>query len=179
MSLEKVYFEFSKGYNDNYYVELAQTEVLVVPIIIDSICDNLSNCRRSERVLEKISKNNPRIVYPYYEYILRLFDSKDRFISWNTWKIITNILSCDTENIWNNLRQKFFEALSSNLIAEFSIACDCVENILKYKPEDKNKIFEILENVSTRDFMFENDPSPTCSAVAEEKVKILFENIEK
>lgn len=178
MNLEKLYNEFSAKMNDSYYVELSKKEVLAVPLLIDIMLDDsTSNSRWAETLLEKISAECPRIVYPYFQYILQMFDKTDNFAVWNVWKIISNLLVCDSENYWNDVRQKYFEALKSVQITEFSIACDCADKVVASKPNELTCIAEILNNVEQRDFYVAGEISKASTDVAVEKAKIFFERI--
>ena len=57
MSIEKVYYELSKGLDDEYYVELASKNVMLVPVLIDFITSEHSFTQKSESLLEKSVKN--------------------------------------------------------------------------------------------------------------------------
>lgn len=174
MSIEKIYYEFSKGLDDQYYMDLASREVLVVPLLIDIMFESSTNSRWAENLIEKISEKNPRIVYPYFNYISQAFDKTNVFISWNVWKIISNILECDSDNLWENVRLKYFKALNSNMIAEFSIVCDCARKVIAYKPEEKDKICKTLVHIDEREFVVAGEISPQSLEVAKEKVQNLF-----
>ena len=74
MSLQNIYFELSKEMDDEYYTELARTEVLLIPVIIDKIYENPVNSFYAEGLLEKISKVLPKLVYPYFSYIAEILN---------------------------------------------------------------------------------------------------------
>lgn len=175
MNFEKIYAEFSKGMNDEYYVDLAFKEVLVVPLLVDiMLSDDSSNSRWSENLLEKISAECPRIVYPYFDFISHALTKNNSLTSWNVWKIITNILVCDAENLWDKVKDKYFDALKSDSIAEFSIACDCAVKIAQAKPEAEAEIEKIMKNIDSRQFLVADEISETSLNVAKEKAELFL-----
>lgn len=167
MYFDNIYAEFQKGKSDEYYTQLAEKEVLAVPMLVQILIDNSGKSSRwAERVLEKVSSENPYIVYPYFEYIARIFDEPDRAESWSAWKIISNILCADSRNLWDNVKDKYFTALHSTLITEYLSALSAAEKIIKAKPESKEKIFSAVSSVGTREFKICKEPSPQSNIIA-------------
>lgn len=172
MGLERIYFELKKREDDEYYIELAQNDVLLIPVITD-IMLNDSNPMNiwAQMILEKISKENPLIVYPYIGYISQAIDSKAIFNSWNVWKIISNLLVCDYRNFWEKLKSKYYTSLRSERIAEFSIACECACKIISAKPDEEKPITDILKDIDNRSFYINENLSAKSSEVAKNKAQ--------
>ena len=56
MGLERIYFELKKREDDEYYIELAQKDVLFVPVITDIMLNNSNSMSIwAQMILEKIS----------------------------------------------------------------------------------------------------------------------------
>lgn len=177
MSLEKIYFELSKDMEDEYYAELAKTEVMLIPVIIDSIHENPAKAYRAQALLDKISEESPKLVYPYFDYIVDIIGLSESVITWNVWKIIANLLSCDFDNKWNSAKDKYFSALKSNSIVEFSIACDCAEKIVLNKPDDKDNIIDILKNIGLHKYIVAGEESVGSLEVAKQKACEVLEKL--
>ena len=175
MSLENIYYELSQNMDDEYYVEFAEKEFLTVPVLIDIMLTE--NNSRAESILEKISEKNPWAVYTYFEYITDKIKECERFLCWNFWKIVANILPCDCRNLWSKVKNDYIKSLSSTQIAEFSIACDCAEKIIKAKPEDMEEILAVLVDATRREFKIADVVSLQCNEVAREKVGNLLEHL--
>lgn len=172
MGLERIYFELRKREDDEYYVELARNDVLFIPVITDIMLSESNPMNIwAQMLLEKISEENPLIVYPYIGYISQVIDKKTILNSWNVWKIISNLLVCDYQNYWENLKNKYYNSLNSERIAEFSIACDCACKIISEKPEEEKPITDILKNMENRDFYINENLSPKSSEVAKNKAQ--------
>lgn len=170
MGLERIYFELKKREEDEYYIKLAENDVLFIPVITD-IMLNATNSMNlwAQMLLERISEENPLIVYPYIGYISRIIDKDTIFDSWNVWKIISNLLVCDYQNYWEKLRNKYYASLNSERIAEFSIACDCACKIISAKPDEEKTITEILKDMDNRSFYINGNLSSKSNEVAKNK----------
>lgn len=178
MGIEKIYLELSKREEDEYYIKLAENEVLFVPVVVDILLEK--NNRLSgwaESLLEKISEKHPMIVYPYISYISRALDNSDDFGKWNVWKIISNIIACDYCDYWQNLKERYFCSLKSSQISEFSISCECALKIISAKPDDRAAIIDILSKVSEREFILAGKPSSECLSVAKQRADEVLERI--
>ena len=170
MGLERIYFELKKREDDEYYIELAKSDVLFIPVITD-IMLNATNSMNiwAQMLLERISEENPLIVYPYIGYISQIIDKDTIFDSWNVWKIISNLLVCDYQNYWEKLRNKYYSSLKSERIAEFSIACECACKIISAMPDEEKPITEILKDMDNRSFYINGNLSPKSNEVAKNK----------
>ena len=172
MGLERIYFELKKREDDEYYIELAQKDVLFIPVITDIMLNNSNSISVwAQMILEKISEKNPLIVYPYIGYISEIIDRKTIFNSWSVWKIITNLLVCDYQNYWDNLKSKYYASLQSERIAEFSIACECACKIISAKPDEEKPIINILKDMDNRNFYINENLSQKSSEVAKNKAQ--------
>lgn len=87
------------------------------------------------------------------------------------WKIITNLLVCDYQNYWDNLKSKYYASLKSERIAEFSIACECACKIISAKPDEEKPITDILKDMDNRNFYINEILSPKSSEVAKYKAQ--------
>lgn len=178
MSIEKVYYELSKGLDDEYYVELASKNVMLVPVLIDFITSEHSFTQKSESLLEKISEKYPLVIYPYFNYIADIIISNNDLSSFCAWKIIANILEVDSLNLWDNIKENYFTALNSENITEFSISCDCAPKIISAKPLDKEEIVKILADTQNRSFSAGGQVSEVCRKIAMEKADSALQQIE-
>ena len=178
MGVERIYFELNKREEDEYYIELAQKDVLFIPVITDIMLSESNPMNIwAQMLLEKISKENPIIVYPFIGYISQVIDKKTIFNSWNVWKIIANLLVCDYQCYWDKIKDKYYASLSSNRIAEFSIACECACKIISAKPEEKKPITDILKEIENRSFYVGEIPSPQSNKVAKDKAQEVLNTI--
>lgn len=175
MNLMQIYCELSKNKADDYYVELSKNEVLLLPVLIGITVDGTySERKRSANILQKISKSQPYQMAVFADYIIKSISIHSDFSSWYLWKCIENIFDLLDVNL---VEDEFIKALNSNILGEYSIACDCVANYILSYPNSKNKIIDILESVQNRDFIVEGKVSEICGEIACQKALSVLDEI--
>lgn len=176
MGLQQIYNEILQNYDDEYYVELAQNEILVIPLLIDIMLEGcFDDAKWAQEIIGKISQNNPKSVYPFFDYIARCLKNKTKFIAWNTWKIIVNLLIVDADDKWSSVREQYYSALCTDVITEFSIVCECAEKVVVGKPNETIEILEIFRNIDNRTFTVFGEVSNASKNVAKEKILNFFD----
>lgn len=147
MKTEQIFQEFEQRLEKEYYAQLASKEILTVPLLIEIFLDDdYANAHWAEQVLEYICEVNPKLVYPFFEFVAKGLDKCNGFLAWNTWKMITKLLPTDTENKFESVKERFYDALASKTPAEFSIACDCAVSVFINKADEQKKLLDILKN---------------------------------
>ncbi len=147
MKTEQIFQEFEQRLEKEYYAQLASKEILTVPLLIEIFLDDdYANAHWAEQVLEYICEVNPKLVYPFFEFVAKGLDNCNGFLAWNTWKLITKLLPTDTENKFESVKERFYDALVSKTPAEFSIACDCAVSVFINKADEQKKLLDILRN---------------------------------
>lgn len=178
MKMEQIIREFERALENEYYMELAKKEVMTVPLLIEVFLDDdYANSLWAEQLLECISGENPKLLYPFFEYIAKGLDSKNSYLAWNTWKILVKLLPVDSDNKFELVKEKFYDALLSHNLPEFSIACDCAVPVFYSKPNEQERILNIMKKSSEKKFYLGNDELKNSGKMAEEKVQIFFERI--
>lgn len=167
MNLMQIYCELSENKSDKYYIELSNNEVLFLPALIEIAQDGTyAERKRSADILMKISENQPYQFAVFAQYIIKAIAKHNDFSSWCLWKSIEKVFDLLDVSV---VEDEFLKALNSNILGEYSIACDCVENFISNYPNSRNKIDEILQNVKYRDFIVEGEVSEICGKIAAEK----------
>lgn len=71
MKTEQIFQEFEQRLEKEYYAQLASKEILTVPLLIEIFLDDdYANAHWAEQVLEYICEVNPKLVYPFFEFLL-------------------------------------------------------------------------------------------------------------
>lgn len=175
MNINEVYLKIIKTENDSDLIELAKNEVMAIPVLINTMLDE--NNYRAENILIGLSEQTPLLLYPYFSYIVRLLDKCDNFVSWNVWQIIANLLIVDYLEMWEDVKDKYFNAFESNNIAEILVLISTAKTVVKFKPDDKDKIFALLENCKNNKFTICNETAPHLNSVVKQAVNEFFNNL--
>lgn len=77
MKTEQIFQEFEQRLEKEYYAQLASKEILTVPLLIEIFLDDdYANAHWAEQVLEYICEVNPKLVYPFFEFVADALASK-------------------------------------------------------------------------------------------------------
>lgn len=176
MNINEVYLRIIETENDSDVVKLAKKEVMVIPILINAMLDE-NNCR-AQNILIDLSEQTPLLVYPYFQYIIQALDQYDNFTAWNTWRIIANLLIVDYLEIWEDIKDKYFKAFSSENIAEILVLISTAKSVAEYKPNDREHILKLVEACTSNSFKICGEPAPHINAVAKQAVNEFFKDID-
>ena len=66
--------------------------------------------------------------------------------------MITKLLPIDTENKFESVKERSYDALVSKTPAEFSIACDCAVSVFINKADEQKKLLDILKKSAEHKF---------------------------
>lgn len=178
MKTEQIFQEFEQRFEKEYYAQLASKEILTVPLLIEIFLDDdYANAHWAEQVLEYICEVNPKLVYPFFEFVAKGLDNCNGFLAWNTWKMITKLLPTDTENKFESVKERFYDALASKTPAEFSIACDCAVSVFINKADEQKKLLDILKKSAEHKFYIGDTEIENSGEIAKEKVQSFLERI--
>lgn len=173
-----VFQEFEQRLEKEYYAQLASKEILTVPLLIEIFLDDdYANAHWAEQVLEYICEVNPKLVYPFFEFVAKGLDNCNGFLAWSTWKMITKLLPTDTENKFESVKERFYDALASKTPAEFSIACDCAVSVFINKADEQKKLLDILKKSAEHKFYIGDTEIENSGEIAKEKVQLFLERI--
>lgn len=175
MNLMQIYAELSKNETDEYYVNLSESEVLLMPVLIEIATDGTySERKKSANILEKISKTQQYQLTVFAQYIIKAISIHNDFSSWYLWKVIENIFDLLDVDV---VETEFIKALNSNILGEYSIACDCAGKYIQSFPNSKNRIIDILKSVQNRDFIVGENVSKICGEIACQKALSALDEI--
>ncbi len=178
MKTEQIFQEFEQRLEKEYYAQLAEEEILIVPLLIKIFLDDgYTNAHWAEQVLEYISEKNPKLVYPFFGFIAKGLDNRNGFLAWSTWKVLEKLLSIDTENKFESVKERFYNALASKNPAEFSIVCDCAVSVFIGKPDERENLLDIMKKSAEHKFFIDETEIENSGKIAKEKAQIFFERI--
>lgn len=180
MSIENILFELGCNHNDKHYIDLAKKEILLVPVIIDLLSESKEGSRKRLFVLlEKIALDNPTSVYPFFNYIFNLTQSKEPALRGYAWHILAGLSRCDFQNKWEQIFDKFEKLLETSSIADFSVACGCAAEIAQNKTVFRDRIINSLSNVENRSFYLGDSANEACKLIAVQKATDVLQSLEE
>jgi hypothetical protein len=102
---------------------------------------------RSAKILKIISERNPKLLYPDWEFFVKLLDSENSILKWNAMDAIANLTKVDSSKRFDGLFKKFYSCLYEGSLITAGHVIDNSGTIALAKPEFQDKITEELLKV--------------------------------
>ena len=150
------------------------------PALISALIEGTSSPKASIRygcgaVLMELSESQPCKVYPYWNSIVALLDSKHRILTWNALAVIANLTKADNEGKFQQLFDRYYGFLGSEYMVTVANIVGNSARIAANKPSLANKILaELLkvDNLKTTPHLTEE-----CKLVIAEKTIETFDTL--
>jgi hypothetical protein len=148
--------------------------------LISALIEGTSSPKASIRygcgaVLMELSENQPCKVYPYWNSIVAMLDSKHRILTWNALAVIANLTGADKEGKFDQIFDRYFGFLGSEYMVTVANTVGYSAKIAENKPYLTDKILnEVLkvDNLKTTPHLTEE-----CKLVIAEKALETFDTL--
>ena len=98
------------------------------------------------KVLRLISEQQPVLLYPYFDFFVKLLDSDVNIFKWGAILILSNLTIVDTDNKFERIFEKYFAPITENTLIPAANVISSSATIAQAKPELTEKITkEILK----------------------------------
>lgn len=151
-------------------IESIAEEVINSPENVPQLFEGLDNNKGAirfgcEKIIRLISEEKPEIIYPYFDQIASMLESRNNILKWGAVIIISNLASVDTERKFEKIFKKYFEPVTGR---QMITASNIVKNAWKIalaKPLLVEKI--VKEILKTEKAAYENkgESSPECNRI--------------
>lgn len=94
--------------------------------------------------LQIISENNPNYLYPQWDYLQNMLESKNNYHKYIAVYLLANLTAVDSENRFNKIFDEYFGLIKGNKTMIASHVILNSRKIANNKPELKSEIIEIL-----------------------------------
>lgn len=169
MNLMQLYNELLNNESNSYYAQLAEKEILLIPILIEVVSDSkYSERMKAKSILEIISQNSPEKLVCYFDYLVSALSRYDDLACWCLWKIVVNLIEYNP-SLWEKASDKFVDCLGTSDLGKFCIVCDCCSKIAASCPQAKDVLTDALKAVPNRQFFVGKEQSQTTTEIAIEK----------
>ncbi|MCJ7570584.1 MAG: hypothetical protein MUO82_01725 [Candidatus Thermoplasmatota archaeon] len=124
----------------------------LLPEIISGVSSRKASIRYGcSNALTIISEENPKELYPYMDFFIKLLDSDYRILKWASIVIIANLTKVDTENKFDTIFDKYYGYLDDEYMVTVANIVGNSGKIALAKPYLTQKITDKLlkiENIS-------------------------------
>ena len=155
-----------KSNNADLIVELILQDLSLIRDLIYAISSGEATVRfKCAKVLRALSKANPKLLYPYFDFFSTLLDSQNNIIKWNAMDIIANITEIDTEGKFEKIFGKYYNLLNEGSLITAGHVVDNSGKIANVKHNLREQITDHLISVERITL-----PTEECRSILDGKV---------
>jgi hypothetical protein len=125
----------------------------LIPLLLSGVGSSKAAVRYGcAKVLTDLSEEHPEKLYPYFDSLIELLESKYRILTWNALAIIANLTRVDTDKKFDPIFDKFYSFLNNDYMVTVANVVGNSGKIALAKPYLIPKITDELlkvEDIST------------------------------
>ncbi|MFH1353041.1 MAG: hypothetical protein ABIH68_05645 [bacterium] len=159
--------EISKKGSDK---EKIAEQIIRNPGLLSEVFDGLNAEKAAAKygcgkVLRVISGKNPKILYPKFDFFVKMLDSENNFLKWGAIITISNLAAIDTKNKFEKIFKKYFTPITGKTMITASNIIGNSWKIALAKPKLTEKVTrEVLKSEEVK-YEHEGRISPECNNV--------------
>ena len=167
----------------NKLVDLVIKNPSAINELISALETEKSNIKFSyEKILRLISEKKPELIYPYFDFFVKLLDSENNFLKWGAIITIANLTAVDEGNKFDRVFKKYYQPIAGPVMVT---AANIVRNSWKIalaKPYLAVKITGEILKVPKGEYINRGKISAECKNVvcgkAIDSLSLFYERIE-
>jgi hypothetical protein len=132
--------------------EKIAAEVIKNPEALLSLFEGINSDKAAirygcEKTLRFISEKRPELLYPHFDFFVKLLDSKNNFLKWGAIITIANLTGADEENKFEKIFDKYFSPIAGPVMITAGNTIGSAARIALYKPHLIGRITREILNV--------------------------------
>jgi len=125
----------------------------LVPLLLEGVSHKKAAVRYGcSKVLMDLSEDHPELLYPEFDFFVKLLDSKYRILTWTAFAVIANLTTVDVDKKFDAVFDKYYSFLDVEYMVTVANLVGNSGKIANAKPYLVPKITEELlkvQNLST------------------------------
>jgi len=102
-----------KSISKEQLLEKVKHDFKLIPEIVNGMNSSKAAIRYGcGKVLMDLSKKKPKKLYPYFDFFVKILDSKYRILTWQAMAIIANLTSVDTDGKFDSIFKKYYNFIN-------------------------------------------------------------------
>lgn len=125
----------------------------LIPLLLEGVGHKKAAVRYGcSKVLMDLSEDHPELLYPEFDFFVKLLDSKYRILTWTAFAVIANLTTVDVDKKFDTVFDKYYSFLDAEYMVTVANLVGNSGKIANAKPYLVPKITEELlkvQNLST------------------------------
>lgn len=137
-----------------------------IPILFEIIKKDKGSTKYiCDKVIRKISENDPIQIYPYFNDVAELIESSNSFIKWGAIITLSNLIAVDDECKFETVYERYFDLIQSDAMITAANVVGNAWKIVKKYPQYEKNITQRLLKVTKNIYLNKGEPSPECQRI--------------
>ncbi len=125
----------------------------LIPLLLEGVGHKKAAVRYGcSKILMDLSEDHPELLYPEFDFFVKLLDSKYRILTWTAFAVIANLTTVDVDKKFDTVFDKYYSFLDAEYMVTVANLVGNSGKIANAKPYLVPKITEELlkvQNLST------------------------------
>ena len=118
-----------------------------------------------EKIIRLVSERKPDLVYPYFDFLVKLLDSENNFLKWGAIITIANLGSVDSKNQFEKIFSKYYAPVTGPMMVTAANIVGNSWKIAKAKPKLIDRIVDEILKIEKAKYEYKGELSPECNNV--------------
>jgi len=145
-------------------------QVIKNPKLIEVLISTIDSEKGSikfgcEKIVRLVSGKKPELVYPYFDFLVKLLDSENNFLKWGAIITISNLSSVDSKNQFEKIFNKYYAPVTGPIMVTAANIVGSSWKIVQAKPKLTDRIVDEILKIEKAKYEHKGELSPECNNV--------------
>lgn len=118
-----------------------------------------------EKILRLVSEKSPKLIYPYFDEIAEMLNSKNNFIKWGAIFTIANLTSSDSGSKFEKVFKKYYSPVKGPVMITASNIIKASPKIVSSKPDLTEDIMHEILKIQKGKYINRGEVSLECKNI--------------
>ena len=156
VSVHNIFLNEGNKAADKIAASAVKNKFMLKQVLEGADSDNKRVKNASAKCLREISRINPKVLYPHFNFFVKLIEGDENILKWNAIDVLGNLTDVDTGKKFNtNILKKYFGLLRDKSMVTAANTFRILGKVALNKPKFRKKITAELMNVEELPFSVE------------------------
>ena len=145
-------------------------QVIKNPKLIEALVSTINSEKGSikfgcEKIVRLVSEKKPELVYPHFDFLVKLLDSENNFLKCGSIITISNLSSVDSKNQFEKIFNKYYAPVTGPMMITAANIVGNSWKIAQAKPNLIDRIVDEILKIEKAKYEHKGELSPECNNV--------------
>jgi len=163
---ETIFEKIKEKTTTEAFVDMVSSNHTMIPVLFEIIhLDKGTQKFYCEKIIRKLSELSPELIYPYFNDVVQMVESDNKFVKWGGIITLTNLLSEDQEGRFRHVFDSFYNLIDSEVMITAVNIINNTWKIIKYYPDLETQITDKLLAIESNTYTHNGKVSSECKNI--------------